>query len=537
MPTPTNPTQITGRDDWRLLLGLNVYRLLLVILLLGLERFGVTAQLFQNTSGGLFHSIGVLYGIFALLLVAPALTRNVALTRLTLANFGLDAIAVIALTYAVGGVSSGLGVLLIPSGMGTGFLLNLRFSLLCAALGSVGMFGMELFRHSTRFTESSDYTSAGVLGGLFFVTAITSHAIANRVRASEALAARVGSEFEDLAALNQTVLENMLIGIVVVDANDQVRAINRAASVMLDSNGSLGAQIGRHSPKLASALSRWRAGSASPESPIAPLHAGGIEMIVRFRRLHGSPKAPVLLLLEDASRVREQAQQIKLAALGRLSASIAHEIRNPLSAITHASQLLAESGALPAADQRLLDIIQRHGQRIDRIVKDVSNLSSGAADPKNLPINDWLPKAVNQYQEAHPTRNVRLELKADLVAHFDPNHLQQVLFNLLDNAFFHGGAHNATPDVLIRVSPLYLRGGALDVEDNGPGVNPQTVDKLFEPFFTTANTGTGLGLFLARELCAYNGARLSLHQGSLPGACFRVTFILPESNTESESVG
>ena len=524
------PQAATSSDaaDWRLLQSLGLYRLLLVILLIMLQQFGAIEQFFEGIHPRTFYGACVGYAIVALMAIPPALYRRPRLSIQVLVSSALDALAVMTLAYASGGVPGGLGILLIPSVIGASLLLTTRLAMLVAAAATLASFGEELVRHYPYFYSTADFTACGVLGVMFFVTAGAANAVARRARASEALALRVGSEFEDLTRLNETVIDTMQTGVAVVDAQDMLRGLNHAGTRMLACGGAaVGTPLLRWSPALGAALDRWRAGSATPEEPIAPARAGAAELLPRFRRLGTGPQAPVLILLEDAARIREQAQQIKLAALGRLSASIAHEIRNPLSAITHAGQLLAESPQIPDDDRRLIDIIQRHGMRINDIIKDVLKLSRGAADQQVFLLAPWLQSMLAQYREAHPYRTPQLTANPALLIRFDPHHLEQILFNLLDNAYTHGERVTGAPQVQLSGQELYVNGGALEVSDNGPGVQAAAVDNLFEPFFTTTHNGTGLGLYLARELCAYNQAKLTHHPRGDGGAVFRVTFVAP----------
>ncbi|MDE0856437.1 MAG: ATP-binding protein, partial [Nevskia sp.] len=266
------------------------------------------------------------------------------------------------------------------------------------------------------------------------------------------------------------------------------------------------------------------------ESEPVSLNDSSVEVAPRFMSL-GGPAQHVLILLDDAVRLREQAQQMKLAALGRLSASIAHEIRNPLSAIHHAGQLLAESPHQGQEDRRLLDMIQRHTTRIDKIVNDVLNLSRrDAAAPSAIELRAFLERTVAIYREGHPKRACLIDLEAvdpELSVRFDPNHLQQILLNLWDNSFEHGapgaGGRDAVRVTLSSGRQAALGQSYLEVADNGGGITGEMRERVFEPFFTTAHRGTGLGLYLAREMCEYNQARLLLLQSD-QGVRFRLVF-------------
>lgn len=523
-------------DDWRLLLALCLYRLLLVILLTSLQQLGALAQFFDELKPSVFHSACLLYALAALLLVIPAVSRRPALPVQSLANFVLDLIAVMVLVYASGGVQGGLGLLLLPSVVGASLHLSARLATLLAAVATFASFGEEIIHNYPYFYTPSNFTAVGVLSLMFFVTATAANAVARRARASEALARKVGDEFEDLSRLNTTVVDSMQTGVVVVDEADRLRALNASGARLLSAGGHWrGQALSILAPALAESLGRWRGGSAAPEAPVLVQGSPPVEVLPRFRRLGVYADSPVLILLEDAARIREQAQQIKLAALGRLSASIAHEIRNPLSAITHAGQLLAESG-LPVDDQRLVEIVLRHGARINAIVKDVLSLSRGASEMQTLALGPWLERSLASYREGRPGFAVALNVEPGLMARFDPNHLQQVLYNLLDNAAAHGRSGEQPPNIAVRARALYLQGGALEVEDDGPGVPEAAAEHLFEPFFTTTAQGTGLGLYLARELCAYNQAKLSYHprEAGAPakrGALFRITFVAPDAES------
>lgn len=533
---PTAATTPAGvPDDWRVLLGLNLYRMLLVTGLLAIQQTGVLPDFFPDGNAGTFKAVCIGYAIAALLLILPWQYRRPSLTLQALANLATDIVFLVVLVSATGGVPGGLAMLLVPPVLAVSLLLTPRLALAAAASATMALFLQELLRYGPWFGTRADYAAAGVMGLMFFATAIAANAVAQRARKSEAFAELVGSEFEDLARLNQTVLETMLTGVAVVDHENRLRTLNPSAAELLQApQKTVGEPLASYSQPLHDALLRWRSGAATQEGPIAPVREGASELLPRFRRLHRSPTAPVLILLEDAARVRDQAQQIKLAALGRLSASIAHEIRNPLSAIHHAAQLLDEackSGELNSAtDAKLIDIIQRHSRRIDVIVRDVLNLSRPAGQSVVLDLSDWLPRALGTYSEAKPQQTPQLLIEPKLRCQFDPNHLQQVLFNLLDNAWLHGRSNDAPPEVTVRARRIYAQGGFLEVEDNGPGVSKADAQHLFEPFFTTTTSGSGLGLYLARELCAYNQAKLTLHDRRGGGAVFRITFVSPEES-------
>lgn len=521
------PSSAPAPDDWRVLRLLSLYRLGLVAVLLFLMAAGYTPQVLSSVRPEWYAWTCRIYGAAALLLAWMAQQRRPGVAAQAHVHYLADLAAIVTLVHASGGVDDGLGALLLIPAVACALILSARMAVMQAALGTLVLFGEQFLRERALPLDASDFTSTGVLGLILFGTASAANAVAQRARKSEALAQRMGSEFDDLSKLNGLILEGMQTGVLVLDEHLRIGNLNAAARELLRTTGRAeGRALELESPVLAGRLRGWLTSREADESPL-PLGPNMPEVIVRVSRLRQAPDSPILVLLEDAARLREQAQQIKLAALGRLSASIAHEIRNPLSAISHAGQLLYEADEIGPENRRLLAMIHRHTDRIDKIVDDVMALSRReAAEPAVIPLAAWMEDTVALYAEGYRQQSRPVEL-ADiprtLRVHFDPRHLQQLLFNLWDNAFRHGARDGAA--IVVRLSVGVERGGRpwLDVSDNGPGVPRDLVDRIFEPFFTTAHSGTGLGLYLARELCELNQARLS-YQRRPQGACFRVSF-------------
>lgn len=515
-------------EDWRILRLLSFYRLALVALLLTLLAAGYTPQMFSAIKPDWYRATCQGYALLALLLSLAVWQRQPRIIRVqSYLHFMADLGAIATLVYASGGLDQGLGALLMIPTLACALVLPQRLALLQAANGTLVMFGEEFARQAGAPLDVSAFTSTGVLGMILFGTSLAASMVAQRARSSEALAQRMGSEFDNLSRLNEVILESMHTGVLVLYADLRIANLNAAARELLRAtNQADGRALEQECPTLAARLRAWLDGDEFDETPFA-LGTGMAEVSVRASRLGSAAHAPILLLIEDASRLQEQAQQIKLAALGRLSASIAHEIRNPLAAISHAGQLLDEAPEIGADNRRLLAMIHRHSDRIDKIVQDVMALSRReVAQPQNLALAAWLQDTVALYAESHAdgARSIVTgHLSRELRVQFDPHHLQQLLFNLWDNAFRHGASDGRV--VQVRLSAGIERGGRpwLDVADNGPGIPAELVDRIFEPFFTTAHGGTGLGLYLARELCELNQARMS-YQRRISGACFRISF-------------
>ena len=247
-----------------------------------------------------------------------------------------------------------------------------------------------------------------------------------------------------------------------------------------------------------------------------------------------------VIYLNDNTEIEKQVQETKLASLGRLTASIAHEIRNPLGAISHAAQLLDESSELHKADKRLAKIIQDQSIRLNNIINNVLRLSRREkSKPENIQLRDWLQKFIQEFSRTNDMKSDWASLNitpSDGTVMMDSNNLHQVLWNLCENAKKYGVRRGKDLHIqlLADINNPQTR-PYLDVIDNGPGITADHQAQLFEPFFTTSDTGTGLGLYLSRELCKNNGGDLRYIITSGSGTCFRIEFPSPITFGESQS--
>jgi two-component system sensor histidine kinase PilS (NtrC family) len=511
-------------EDWRILRALSLYRLLLDILLLTVFETSYGAYLFSPVHPYGFHVTCIAYALAALLLLLPVLKRTPRAAIQAHLHFAVDLIAIVSLVYASGGLGSGLGVLLITPAVGCALVLDANMARLQPTVATAALL-IEAFVVGPTL---SDLVGSVLLGLILFGSTIVANGVAQRARRSEALAAHVGSEFANLSQLNERIIENLETGVLVADADGLARLLNGAARRLLGTrHDDRIIPLPRAFPALAEAIEEWRLNPRRDPPPVIP-RSGAAELLPRLMTLGSDPRASTLILLDDSRRLREQAQQMKLASLGRLSASIAHEIRNPLSAINHAAQLLSESTQLGDEDRRLLQMIERHGARIDRIVRDVLSLSRrDEAAPATFELAPAVDQILDVYGESFPGRRKLIDVSQvpdSLFVRFDTNHLQQILCNLWNNSVEHSGRGESELRITVRGGTLPPRGQPfLEIEDNGPGIPAELLERIFEPFFTTAHAGSGLGLYLARELCEYNQARLE-YVPSQNGACFRLIF-------------
>jgi two-component system sensor histidine kinase PilS (NtrC family) len=294
------------------------------------------------------------------------------------------------------------------------------------------------------------------------------------------------------------------------------------------------ALLGEASPRLLYLLETWRQNEGNTAVFPAPdqtfVAADGARVIrANFAPLGHSNPAPVIVFLEDTSLLAEKVQQSKLAALGRLSASIAHEIRNPVGAMSHAAQLLGESPNVAPADKRLTEIMRTNATRVSAIINNVLQLSKREETRlETVPLAPWTEEFHEEFCETMQLPADRLltnNSAHNVEVRVDPTQLRQIVWNLCENAYKHGVSADGI--VEIRHGRLSPTGRPfLQVMDRGPGVEPEHAERIFEPFYS-GGRGTGLGLFLARELAQTNGATLLYEPRHGGGSIFRLVFADP----------
>jgi two-component system sensor histidine kinase PilS (NtrC family) len=511
------------RIGWRATLTLSCYRVALSFSLFAILVTGHGQVLFAaSDTGPLFRGVALVYLLLAVGLTLAALGHWPRLDTHVFTGTVVDVACLLLLSYAGSGASGSFAILLLAPLVGAGVLLPARLGGLLAALGSLGLIGQELMRLWLIPDALTHFFQSGLLGALYFAAAILAYMLARRIRISDASALAHARQARHLAHLNQLIIDRIQTGAIVADGHNRLQTCNQAALDLLGrpSPPETPEQLEALSPALAAELTAWRTG----RNPPGAVEMAGNPVLLNFKTL-GDLGDSILICMEDARRAREQAQQMKLASLGRLTASIAHEIRNPLGAISHSGQLLAESPRLADEDNRLLGIIERHSQRINRIVADVLGLARYSEQPpETLELHGWLLATISDYRESRrDTPLISIDRAPEPVQiRFNPDQLRQVLFNLWDNSNRHArtGAGQA-PAIRIQVHTDSNHNPAMDIIDDGPGIADALLDQILEPFFTRAADGTGLGLYLARELCEANGASLS----PIPctqGACFRI---------------
>jgi two-component system sensor histidine kinase PilS (NtrC family) len=522
-----SPNVPISRNVWIALRLFNLYRLIVAGLFTLLGSLARLPPAFGDFNQQTLAWIAGSY-LFGAIVLQIAIERRV-LPFFAMRNLlvSLDVAALVLIMHASGGPSGGYGVLLVVAIAGACLVSAPRASVAFAAIASLAVLAETAIGHSTQAFGQDSYTQAGLLGIALFATALLSSILATQVRRSEQLAAERALAIDQLSRLNEYVVQRMRSGIMVLGEDLRIVLSNAAARRMLG-----GTTEPVLDAPLREAFLRWGARGENRKTPLKL--AGGEEVILSFSRLGEGGMGDALVFLEDAAEIQQRAQQIKLASLGRLTVSIAHEIRNPLGAISQAGQLLAEDAELTPGNARLAHIVVEQSGRVNEIIKNV--LTLGRRQPsaaESFALADFVRKFAESFRERHALEFTALRIdcpEPDLQVQMDPGHLDQVLWNLCDNALRHGRSGD---NGMLR---LTLRCGVhsdsarawLDVEDAGPGMTDEVAQQIFEPFFTGGTGGTGLGLYLSRELCEANQASLSLVSHGEEGSCFRILFPHPD---------
>ena len=440
-----------------------------------------------------------------------------------------DILCITLLLYASGGVQTGLGTLMAVSIATGSLMLPGRVALLFAALSTLSVLTQQTVATFNGTSPPTGYPQAGMLGVAFFAIATLALVLSQRASKSEQLITQQELDLANLEQLNDYVIQHMQTGILVVDDENRIRLINDAAWYLL---GTPDVKTGKHLKHVCQPLSQrmqqWQENRETEPGSFRPT-PGGRELKPGFSPLGETGRNGTVVFIEDEASVTQQAQQMKLASLGRLTASIAHEIRNPLGAIGHAEQLLNESTQLADSDQRLLEIIGTNTRRVNDIIENVLQLSRRSqARPKEFILRQWLDPFVQESLTYHnlPQSCMLVEIDPpDTLIFADSTQLRQILSNLCENSIRHFKGEKEDIIIQFKGGITEASGGPfLDVIDNGPGIPPEIARQIFEPFFTTNNRGTGLGLYIAKELSESNRMRLEYLPVENGGSCFRMNF-------------
>lgn len=506
---------------WTSLRYFNAYRIFTALLFLfsttlygTIFRFGdANPQLFLIVSG-IYMAAAIVFQL--LLWQAPRhFTAQLSAHVLT------DILAITLLTYASGGFRSGLEAMLLVSLAAAALVSHGRLILFFAAMATIAVLLEQSAWVVLKDYDLATFMQPGLISIGFFATALILNQLAKRVIFNEQIARARSADLANQQRVNQLVIRDLQDGVLVVDARGRITQRNpKADGLGLPGRSAEATRIEDYCPALAKLLAAWREGSGASATSFA---AGADRKLrVRFIEAGVTGGNVTVIYLEDESKLEDRARQVKLAALGRLTVNIAHEIRNPLSAIVHAADLMDEENRAPAR-VRLSRIMRDNAARLDRMVKDVLELNRvDRAQRETIALRAFVAVFIaelEENQELH-AQSVQIDIAEDASIGFDRIHLHQVLWNLVRNAWRHSQQTQGSVSLVLRRESNRLE---LHVRDDGEGVPPHLQAQLFEPFFTTYSGGTGLGLYISRELCSANGATLDYVAGN-GGGDFRIAW-------------
>lgn len=482
----------------------------------------------------LFINTAFIYLVASLLFFVGIVRRKPGLDSQVIIHTMVDISCIILLMHATGGIRTGLGMLLIISISMTSLFLHKRVTILFAAISALAIITEQIYSQIVYPNYAPAFSQAGLLGILIFISAFLATYTTKRLKESEKLAEQASLELETIVQMNEHIIKNMRTGIIVIKNNGRILMANNAALELLG-NISINSEANLKdiSPDLYRRFIDWNSHMIQNHRPIQqaqglPDLQPGFSHIDQSNNINEKPQGRTLIFLEDATQIAQRFQQVKLASLGRLTASIAHEIRNPLAAINHAGQLLGETSK-DAADTKLTKIINTQVIRLNGIVENVLQLSrQQRGTPEAIDLYQWLLQFREEFIATNDLLEQQLQIKIipdDIAILFDASQLHQVMWNLCSNAINHSNRQHH--DIMIDISgKIYAdtQQPYIDISDNGPGINEETQTHIFEPFFTTSAKGTGLGLYITKEVIESNRAKIRYKSSDTGDTCFRIYF-------------
>lgn len=529
------PWQKSDLQDylWQSLQLFNLYRLLLVIGFVSLTKFNLDTQFFGVVDKKLYQQACAIYGTASLIiLMCSVLIKRRYALQANIPIF-IDVVALIVLMHATGGIISGVGILLIVIVAAHSLLFPGKYSLLSAAIAAILLFSEHSYNFLSQKVAINMYTQVGLLGFAIFITSLVTNLLSLRVRRSQLIVESQAQQLATSQQLNAHIISAMHAGVLVFDRHFNIRLINVAARMLLDFQATMHNNTLYDLPlSFQESFAAWQ--NDAKNTTLLSSQSGRPALRLSFHPLGKGLPSGTLVFLYDLESETRQAQDLKLASLGHLTANIAHELRNPLGTVSHAAQLLAESQTLSAEDLNLVKMMKQHCDRMNTVIQNVLSLSGRKpARTQHIALIPWLEQFIKELtvpEVGAPRVTLEADRK-DLMVNVDPSQLTQILINLCENGLRYSFKKNGTASLILRVQttdapPTVL----LDVIDNGEGISNDIAKHIFEPFFTTENNGSGLGLYIAKELSQMNGTRLDYVPNLQFGSQFRLTIPKGEVN-------
>ena len=522
-------------EAWYRLRLFNYFRGFLALLFIAIYFNGWLLKLIPErfNNPDLFITASFIYLIASLFFITGINYRKPGLDIQIIFQTLIDISCIIVLMHATGGIRTGLGMLLIISISMTSIFLQRKITILFAAIAALAVIAEQIYSQVIYPDYSPAFTQAGLLGILIFISALLTIHTAKRLKETEKIAEATSLELEAIIQMNEHIIKSMRTGIIVMQNNGLILMANNAALELLG-NISIDSKtmLKDISTQLYERFADWNNNTIQNHQPIQ--QAQGLpDLQPGFSRIEqneniSNDQGRTLIFIEDATQIAQRFQQVKLASLGRLTASIAHEIRNPLAAINHAGQLLGET-TRDEADTKLTDIINTQAKRLNGIIENVLQLSrQQRGNPETIHLSKWLTQFREEFIATHNLKAYQIQIKIipdDIDILFDASQLHQVMWNLCSNAISHSNMEHSNLMINIQGGiDAIVNQPYIDITDNGTGIDKETQSHIFDPFFTTSSTGTGLGLYITKEVIESNRAKIRYISPPTGGTCFRIVF-------------
>ncbi|MBT8049238.1 MAG: HAMP domain-containing histidine kinase [Xanthomonadales bacterium] len=516
---------------------LNIYRLIIAAVLAIAYFSGLLSASMAPQSSIAATLVLVFYFLFAAFHLISARREDANFFRVAVWSLFSDIFSLSLLVVVFAGIGGGLGILLVFASAVAAVLLPLRLALLLASFASLAMVGTGLWS----FYFGNGTAEAMLQAAFFSVTAMVSTIMANQLaywaRDYRLIAEKQKETLTELEQVNELIIRRMRTGVIAVDETGLIRVMNESAWFALGSPSVRERSLKSITPRLAKALDEWKNDTTSDPRPVV-LEPSQAQVLPGFVALPGNDGIGAMIFLTDNNVVARRAVELSVNSLAKLSGSIAHEIRNPLAALNHASQLLEESPQIRLPEMRLINIIQNHAKRMNGIIENILQLSRREqSQPELVPLHLFLPEFASEFQSSQVNRQLdfkaAVQLEEETYVLYDKSQLSQCLWKLLDNAVDHASRDRSKPSVRLALARHEESGFCIiTVADNGPGINKEQLSKIFEPFYTTRKEGSGLGLYIAKQLCEANQAELTVDSEPGSGAFFHIRLALAHASAK-----
>lgn len=532
MHVSKDATQHHQKEIWKSLQLYSIYRFILATTLVILSYqnkvkpfFGQFEPSFGYSDISLFSYTSLIYLLFSLCTLSLSLIQKPRYSIQAHLALYCDIVFLLLIMHASGGIMSGMGLLLIIVAAAHSILSPGKLSFLTAALITIGLLA-EYF-YSASYLENIFIASSqvGLLGIIIFATSLITNFLSLKAIKNQSIIKSQAKQLASSFQLNSIIVDNMQQGVIALDKSNQIKIINQTAKKLLDINTS---EVMHSLDDLPDNFQHCVFAWCLNKKNLSPVKISPMIPKVRlaFQSLGDNGDLGLLIFIHDVQAENRKAQDLKLSSLGHLTANIAHELRNPLGAASHAAQLLMESDDLTQAELSLAKMIQTNCERMNQVIKNVLSISCQKSNIKEIPLNRWVQENISHIKFPHYPK-AQLSFTAcdsEPVVSVDPSQLMQILVNLCENGLRYSMKKTGVPSVHIKTQYSKQNNRAfLDIIDQGDGIPEEKQEFIFEPFFTTEKSGTGLGLYLARELSQINGAHLDYQKGP-QGSQFRLTF-------------